>query len=120
LLLCYAFSFVIDYHYHLCYALSRQLIAVSKTILRHYICKNIEGVDYLFADLTQVCYTDQWKVYAYVGIALIIIYPVGIPLFLFYKLWMNRHLLDQNRVKAELGFLYEGYKQGFWWFEVVS
>ena len=39
---------------------------------------------------------------------MVALYPVGIPLFLFYMLFKNRRKLGDEGVRAQLGFLYDG------------
>jgi hypothetical protein len=43
-----------------------------------------------------------------VGLVFLAVYPVGIPLFLFWLLWNCRHELDVPTVKMQFGFIYEG------------
>jgi accessory gene regulator protein AgrB len=35
---------------------------VSAMVLRFFVCENIQGTDYLVADFTLHCYTDDWFV----------------------------------------------------------
>jgi hypothetical protein len=51
---------------------------------------------------------------------MLILYPIGIPVFLIGKLYLNRLELTTPNVKAQLGFLYDGYHLEFWWFEMVD
>jgi len=67
-----------------------------------------------------ICYTDEYKQYAYGGFLLIAIYPVGIPLFFFYMLHRYRKRLHEVGVRAELGFLYGAYEKEVWYFELVD
>lgn len=82
--------------------------SVSGTVLRHFVCKQIDDHSYLLTDLRIQCYTDQWTTYAFIAIALILIYPIGIPVFFFALLKLNQkdlrgqptaqgHLTDQRR-----------------------
>jgi hypothetical protein len=93
---------------------------VSSTVLSHYICKEIDGNYFLLTDLRVRCYTDQWTVYAFASVALVLLYPVGIPLFFFALLQMHKGRLDDPPVRAQLSFLYEGYRRETWYFELVS
>jgi hypothetical protein len=51
---------------------------------------------------------------------LFLIYPIGIPMFFFILLRMHRHQLRVPKVKHSLGFLYAGYREEFWSFELVD
>lgn len=96
--------------------------SVSATILRLYVCKNIEGVSYLMTDLREQCYTSNWYTAAYGGFVLILVYPIGIPLFFFVMLYRYARAgrLDQSGIRAELGFLYDAYERNFYLFELVD
>lgn len=94
--------------------------SVSSMCLRLFVCRNINGTDYLLADFTLECYDSQWRQYAYIDIFFIALYPVGIPVFFFLLLWTNRKRLTLPDIRIELGFLYEAYSADFWWFELVD
>lgn len=99
--------------------------SVSSTVLRHYICKRIDQgdgtqVSYLLKDMRVECYSDVWMSYAWLAAILALLYPVGIPLFFFAMLYRHRANLDKPRRRAQLGFLYAGYKKTYWWFEMVD
>lgn len=93
---------------------------VSSTILRHYVCKDIDGTEYLLSDLSQECGTDRWNRYAYWNSLLIFVYPMGVPLFFGVLLWFNRDRLKRNTIQAQFGFLYAGYRDDVWWFEMAD
>lgn len=92
----------------------------SSTILRLYICKDIDGQGYLLADLRVQCYTDTWNLYTLASIPRILLYPVGIPVFFFALLKLNQKDLKEPRIKAQLGFLYAGYRIEIWWWELAD
>jgi hypothetical protein len=78
----------------------------------------------------------------YRGLAVFFIgvYPIGVPLLFFLVLWCKRdrlhvaaeageggagagegeHALANRDVEEEFGFLYAGYEQRYWWWEVVE
>lgn len=87
----------------------------SSTVLRHYICTNVDGVKFLEVDLRVKCYTDLWNLVSYLSTTFIILYPVGIPVFFFVLLRKNRMRLQVDYIKAQLGFLYAGYKENNWY-----
>jgi uncharacterized membrane protein len=92
----------------------------SSTVLRLFVCRRVEGVDYLLADFSLECYTSEWRQYAaYAGI-MIAVYPVGIPAFFFFMLWRYRHRLEEIGTRAQLGFLYDAYTRDMWWFEMLD
>jgi len=93
---------------------------VSSTVLRHFVCKQIDDRSFLWTDLRIECYTDRWTTYAFVSIALILLYPVGIPVFFFSILKLNQRELKDVRIQAQLGFLYAGYRIEIWWWEIAD
>lgn len=93
---------------------------VSSTVLRLYICKYIFGKHYLLTDVRVECYTETWTVFAFASIALVLLYPIGIPAFFYTLLRINRDELHEDRVKAQIGFLYGGYRKDVWWFEIAD
>jgi len=93
---------------------------VSSTVLRLYICKDIDGQGYLLTDLRVRCHTQTWSAYTLASIPLILLYPVGIPLFFFVLLRTNKEHLHDKRVQAQLGFLYSAYTAECWWFEMAD
>jgi len=94
--------------------------SVSSTILRLYICKDVDQQAYLLADLRVQCGTDTWNLFTVASTPLIVLYPVGIPLFFLFLLRTNRHALADKRISLQLGFLYAGYTSRCWWFELVD
>lgn len=93
---------------------------VSSTVLRHYICKDVYGTSYLLTDLRVECNTDLWNYFAYGAITLVLLYPIGIPTFFYALLRINRDHLGDDRVKAQLGFLYAGYRDATWFWEIAD
>lgn len=92
----------------------------SSTILRLYICKDVDGTGYLLTDVRIQCYTDTWHIYTLASIPLILLYPVGIPAFFYVLLRSNKTQLHDKRIQAQLGFLYAGYTAECWWFELAD
>ena len=94
--------------------------SVSSTVLRLYVCTEIDGSYYLQTDLRVSCYSSQWTSYTYASLILILLYPVGVPIFFFSILRVNQEHLREPRIRAQLGFLYAGYRGECWWFEITE
>lgn len=94
--------------------------SVSSTVLGHYICKDIDSRSFLIADLRIECFTDKWTQFAFGAVALVLLYPIGIPLFFFAILKLNYKHLADDVIRAQLGFLYDGYRRNTWWFEMLD
>jgi hypothetical protein len=46
---------------------------------------------------------------------MVVVYPVGVPIFFFVMLWTNRRSLETPDVLGRLGFLYKGYNKNVWY-----
>lgn len=102
------------------------LSASSFSLLR---CIEIDGVAYLRGDLQVECYswTDaghMWWV-ACLSLPCLFLFVLGIPLGGLVTLWLHRdRLYNRSHRKhrwamVRYGLLYDGYREGAWWFEVV-
>lgn len=113
--------------------------STSNTILRMFDCMPLEnGKSYLKADFSIECgsatvhtrafgsaHSFDW----YRGWAVVaaFIYPLGVPVFFFFVLWLNRKQLfvegsdePTAELEDEMGFLYGGYRKDLWWWECVE
>jgi len=94
--------------------------SVSSFVLRLYVCRRVEGVDYLAADFAVLCTDDTYKANAGVDAFMIVIYPIGVLAFLFAMLYRYRKRLNETGVRAQLGFLYDAYERELWYFELID
>jgi hypothetical protein len=92
----------------------------SSTVLRTFVCKKIEGIDYLQADFSLTCYNGDWNYWAKIAGAMVFVYPIGIPAFFMFMMLRYRGRLDEIGVRAELGFLYDAYTRDMWWWEMLG
>ena len=89
-------------------------------ILKIYKCKEIENEWYLSADLSEKCYDDKWITYAILGGIFTLVYVIGIPLYFHRLLTNNRSLLNDKSFSYKYGFLFQGYKNEFYFFETIE
>ena len=96
--------------------------SVCNTILQLYKCEEIEGTYYLTEDLSLECYDDMWNKYAIGGVFMMCVYILGIPLFFYRKLKSlhKQELLGKKEYVYKYGFMYLGYKDNMWWFEILE
>lgn len=96
--------------------------SVCNTILQLYKCEEIEGKYYLTEDLSLECYNDMWDKYAIGGGWMMLLYIIGIPLFFYLKLrdLHKKNLLSKKEYVYKYGFMYLGYKDNMWWFEILE
>ena len=95
---------------------------VCNTILQLYKCEEIEGHYYLSYDLSLECYDEEWYNFSIGGIFLIFIYILGVP-YVFYrklKYFYKHDLLDKKEIVYKYGFMYQGYENKMWWFEILE
>ena len=93
---------------------------VCAHVLKIFVCHNVNGTPYLETDMRLVCYDTQWFYYAGLSTIFIIMYPIGIPLLFFVRLYRHRNRLERPGVRAEMGMLYDAYAPSIWWFEMVE
>jgi hypothetical protein len=75
--------------------------SVSSTVLRLYQCTSVDGVDYLTSDFRVLCTDESYLWYARsIGVFFVVLYPIGIPLFLFVLLYRHRHVLRVPRFNS--------------------
>ena len=96
--------------------------SVSSTMIRTFVCREVEGVYYLQADFQIKCYEDTWNQWSPIAALLIIAYPIGIPLLFFIMVYSRKrkNRLDEYGVRSEVGFLYDAYERQVWWFEMAD
>jgi len=103
-----------------CFTLFLIYPSVSSTILRTYVCEDIEGIRYLQSDFSITCDTAEWQTAANWAGFFTVLYPIGIPTLFLYLLYSYRAKLDLKGIRSQLGFLYDGYCRDVWWFELLD
>ena len=96
--------------------------SVCNTILKMYKCEEIEDKYYLSEDLSLECYDEMWDKYAIGGGFMMCLYIIGIPYFFYRKLkyYHDNDLLSRKEIVYKYGFMYLGYKEDMWWFEILE
>lgn len=96
--------------------------SVCNTILQIYKCEEIEGIYYLSEDLSIECYDETYDKYAIGGGFMVCLYILGIPLFFYRKLkyYNDNNFLSKKEIVYKYGFMYLGYKDNMWWFEILE
>jgi len=91
--------------------------AVSSRVLSTFVCREVNGTNYLVADFTLNCYDDRWNTYLPFSVSMALLYPIGVPL-LFFSL-IRKYRFHPLSV-VSIGFLYEAYETDTWYFEMVD
>ena len=101
--------------------------SIGTSILKIFKCDKIEDEWYLSDDLSLVCFNNQWISYAIVAALAFIIYVIGIPNYFYHTLKNNLKLIKNHEktvasrnFASKYGFIFKGYTNDFWWFEIVE
>ena len=97
--------------------------SISSTVLRSFVCDKVEGIWYLRADFSVQCYDSSYNLHASFAGLMVLLYPIGIPFFFGYLLHKYRSPIDrleEKGIRAQLGFLYDGYERSAWYFELID
>jgi len=95
---------------------------VSSTILRTFVCMDVDGTSFLRTDFSVTCDTARHAAHRRMAFVLILIYPVGVPLFFFVMIlrYYLQNRLENNGVRTEVGLLYDGYERKYCFFEMLD
>jgi len=92
---------------------------LSRRTIEYFACsEEIDGRFYLRKDYTVECFTDEWNRGLPIAIIFVALYPLGIPIYFAFKLFVHRHQLDDDMVIARYGFLYSAYRRGAYLWDV--
>ena len=98
----------------------RQAMAVFKCVRTS---AGADAVSVLTADMSMVCYEPEHNTLMAVGALQLVVYGLGIPMGIAYLLWRakrgNPDGLDNEKTKAALGFVYEGYSRNCYAWECL-
>jgi hypothetical protein len=96
--------------------------SISRNVFAMFACDEIDGVHYVHSDLSLICgWGDKrWSSFVVYTTAMILVFPIGIPVIFFVMLYRHRARLSSAGVRNKLGFLYEGYEYDMWWFELLD
>jgi len=95
---------------------------VSSTVVKYFNCREVEGVNYLLADLRVICGEGDWNNYLTLAIAGTIAYPIMIPVTFFFILWRSykNDSLHKPKMRLQIGMLYDAYTDTCWWFDLCD
>ena len=93
---------------------------IVQTMFNDYNCKDIDGDKFVFVDMTIKCWDTAHAFWSYsVAMPSIIVWGLGIPFFALVLMTRERHQLDKIETKEKFGFLYNGYTQALFFWEIV-
>ena len=83
-------------------------------------CKSIDGTQRVYLDLEIVCWSSVHSFWSFaVAMPGIIAWGLGIPAFAFFLMAKEKSKLDTVETRMKFGFLYNGYKLEYYYWEVV-
>eukprot|EP00347_Sterkiella_histriomuscorum_P017868 403347667 len=86
----------------------------------NFKCKEIDGEERVLNDLEVLCWDTQHKFFSYfVALPSIFLWGLGIPFFAFILMLKVKNNLDLIEVREKFGFLYRGYRNDFYYWEIV-
>jgi hypothetical protein len=115
----------------------------SSAVLKMFHCHELQFSDsetksYLYADYSIQCYEGSWNGYAAMAGFMLLVYPIGIPVFFIMALYPHTKIAADGRPLEEarledpdtkpalfkdpvlgemFGFLYGRFKPEYWWYE---
>eukprot|EP00949_MAST-11_sp_MAST-11-sp1_P000323 g323.t1 len=92
---------------------------LTRTTFTLFTCRDIGGAQYLDTEPSAPCWRGQHVSWAIAGGLFGFLYVLGIPSASTILLYRNRRMLSDFAVRARLGFLYNGYRRGTYWWETV-
>ena len=81
-------------------------------------CVKIEGVMYLKADFSVLCYDEKWWSFYVVFLIVGVVYILGLPLGVFFYLYSRRNRLDRPEILHSVGWMYTPYNRNAYFWEI--
>jgi len=93
----------------------------SRFLLASLSCRDLgDGDTYLVEDPDIVCWRGtHLKFVLFVTVPAMVVWTFGVPMLGMYRVWKHRKELDDRAVREKLGFLYNGYENRTWYWEMV-
>ncbi|KAL4430440.1 hypothetical protein ABPG74_013290 [Tetrahymena malaccensis] len=83
-------------------------------------CREIDNKKYILADITYLCYTKTHIQYIFaICIPGLLLWAVILPILIVRKLSKNQNNLENSNIRIPYGFLYQDYKQQYYYWEYV-
>ncbi len=95
---------------------------VCSSIINVYNCVNVSGTSYLVDDFNIKCTDKEWVTFATANIVFVLLYPVGIPVYYFFRLraYQRQGKLSDVAVISQMGFLYASFCDPCWYWELMD
>merc|ERR1711939_796619 len=93
---------------------------ISINTMSLYNCRYIEDGWYLQADVSIHCYSGTWLWFGTLGVFMVLLYPIGVPLYLYVVLSRNQHKLHRSKMYGTFGFVFEQYRKETYYGDVLD
>lgn len=94
--------------------------SVSSTILKYFVCREINSSYWLLADLNMLCGPGIWLDNLPYTALFVLVYPIGIPTMFFVLMFRRRTKLRRVNTIQTYSFLYQAYVEKVWFFEEIE
>ena len=97
--------------------------SISGKAMEFFRCRTIDGVPYLMADYSLVCYDSTWYLFISVIVMVLVLFSFGTPCVIAYVLYARQKALYDDEGKAvpqPLDVLYAIYQPKAYWYESVQ
>lgn len=112
--------FIFQYKFNFCWW-GLTVSSTTSLILSYYSCKDIDGERRVLNDLEIEWWKSEHIIYSlFVALPSLIIWGFGIPLFSWIVLSRHKNNLDETAIREKYGFLFNGYKKRFYYWESVN
>ena len=86
----------------------------------NFNCYNVEEERRVKVDLTIECWKGDHRFFSYtVALPSLMGWGIGIPFFALILILRNKDTLTEIKTKEKLGFLYNGYKKEYYFWEIL-
>ena len=93
---------------------------IVQYMFNDFNCQDVDGTLRVQVDLSIVCYSKVHSFWSYsIAVPSIIVWGLGIPLFALILMRRERHQLTALTTKEKFGFLYNGYQQEMYYWEIL-
>lgn len=93
---------------------------IVQYMFNDFNCQDVDGTPRVQVDLSIVCYSRVHSFWSYsIAVPSIIVWGLGIPFFALILMYRERHQLTAITTKEKFGFLYNGYQQEMFYWEIL-
>ena len=93
---------------------------IVQQMFNDFNCSDVDGHSVVYTDMTIQCWKSAHTFWSlFVALPSIVVWGLGIPFFAMILMFRERKTLDEIVTKEKFGFLYAGYQNQFFYWEIV-